>query len=88
MKPNPATDPVHVAQRIRGLCDLFGGPAEAARLCGLPVTSIEQYAAGKHLPGAMALAALSKGLSVQVDWILFGDRPLSDLTHSTKGTIR
>lgn len=88
MKPNPATDPVHVAQRIKGLCELFGGPLEAARLCNLPVTSIEQYAAGKHLPGTMALAALGKGLSVPVDWILFGERSLSDPSENTKGTIR
>jgi transcriptional regulator with XRE-family HTH domain len=69
----PALDPVHLVTRLRAVCELHGGPAEVARLCGLKLPSLESYLSGKCLPGSMALAAISRGLGVSADWLLFGD---------------
>lgn len=54
--------------------------AEMARRCGLPARTVENYFKG-HKPGIDALLALSRGLSLSVDWLL-GDEDWHRSDHS------
>lgn len=44
----------------------------AAKTCSLPQSTLEDYLAGKSLPGSAALLALSQGLGCSADWLLGG----------------
>lgn len=46
--------------------------AEMARQCGLPPRTLENYFKG-HKPGVEALIALSRGLCIDIDWLLGED---------------
>lgn len=69
----PSLDPAAVALRIRALCELHGSQAEVVRLCGIDPKTLTNAINMTSLPGAMTLGAISKGLGVSVDWILFGE---------------
>lgn len=43
---------------------------EAASACSVPIGSYRKYEAGESLPGAAAIRAIAKGLSVSTDEIL------------------
>lgn len=47
--------------------------AEMARQCGLPPRTVENYFKG-HKPGIEALLSLSRGLAIDLDWLL-GEAP-------------
>ena len=47
--------------------------AEMARKCGIPPRTLENYFKG-HKPGVEALIAISRGMGVDVDWLL-GEKP-------------
>lgn len=66
-------DPQAVYLRIRSLVDMHGGPAAVAREAGMPLSTLETYVGGKNLPGAMALAQLSRAFAVSTDFLLFGE---------------
>lgn len=60
-------------ERLRSAVELRGGSITAAALrCGMPAPSLECYLSGQNLPGAKALAGISTGLGVSIDWLLFG----------------
>lgn len=59
--------------RLRSLVEMYGGQAAVARDSGLPLPTLETYMQGKHLPGSVALAQLSRTLKVSADFILFGE---------------
>lgn len=68
----PAIDPQAVILRIREMVALRGGPKAVAFDCNIALPTLEVYLRGTSLPGSMALASLSTGLRVSVDWLLFG----------------
>lgn len=68
----PPIDPQAVFLRIRELVALRGGPKAVSDACGVAVPTLEVYLRGTSLPGTLALAALSNGLQVSADWLLFG----------------
>ena len=65
-------DPQAVYLRIRSLVELHGGVPAVSELAGMPKPTLETYMQGKNLPGAMALAQLSRAFEVSTDFLLFG----------------
>lgn len=64
-----------VAHRLRELRDQkHWTVADMAERTGLPKRTLDKYMlrAGASLPGFDALCALSKGLGVSLDWLVFG----------------
>lgn len=64
-----------VGTRLRHLRDSKGWTvSEMAYRTGIPKRTLDKYMAreGASLPGLEALALLSKGLGVSLDWLVFG----------------
>lgn len=60
-------------KRLQVLQDRFGiSKAAMARKCGLPPRTMENYFKG-HKPGIEALISLSRGLGIDIDWLLGED---------------
>ena len=60
-------------ERLGLLQTRFGfSKAEMARQCGLPARTLENYFKG-HKPGVEALIALSRGLGIDIEWLLGED---------------
>ena len=72
MKKLPC-NPEGVALRLREMIIAKGGPAAVAAESGLPVKSVNHYAQGENLPGALSIACLCRALNVSADWLLFGE---------------
>lgn len=73
---------VELAQRLRDLRDRQQWTvAEMAYRTGLPKRTLDKYMLreGASLPGFEALTAMSKGLGVSLDWLVFGSEPASSL---------
>ncbi|MCA8878617.1 MAG: helix-turn-helix transcriptional regulator [Rhodobacteraceae bacterium] len=57
-------------ERLTVLQERFGhSKAEMARRCGLPPRTLENYFKG-HKPGVEALIAISRGMDVDIDWLI------------------
>lgn len=64
-----------ISDRLRGLRDRNGWTvADMAERTGIPKRTLDKYMLrqGASLPGFDALLALSKGLGVSLDWLIFG----------------
>lgn len=60
-------------ERLQVLQDRFGmSKAAMARKCGLPPRTLENYFKG-HKPGVEALLSMSRGLGIDIDWLLGED---------------
>lgn len=60
-------------ERLRHAVQLRGGTTSAtADRCGMPVATLECYLSGHNLPGTAALARLSSGLDISLDWLVCG----------------
>ena len=66
-------DPQAVYLRIRSLIEMHGGVSTVSETAGMPKPTLETYMQGKNLPGAMALAQLSRAMNISVDFLLFGE---------------
>lgn len=56
--------------RLQTLLDRYGiSKAEMARRSGLPPRTVENYFKG-HTPGVEALISLSRGLGIDLDWLV------------------
>lgn len=71
---NPPIDPAVIHLRIKTLVEFNGTIPWVAGVCGIQKNTLESVLSGKNLPSAMTLACLSRGLSVSVDWLLFGEQ--------------
>lgn len=64
-----------LGRRVRSRVEVCGLTVpKAAEACDMSKASFEDYLYGKHLPGALAVAALSKGLRCSADYLLFGEK--------------
>ena len=59
--------------RLQVLQDRYGiSKAAMARKCGMPPRTLENYFKG-HKPGVEALLSISRGLGIDIDWLLGED---------------
>lgn len=77
-----------LADRLRSLRRRNGWTvAEMSEPTGIPKKTLEKYMLRERasLPGLEALVALSKGLGVPLDWLVFGDEQVSRHTELLAG---
>ena len=65
---------VLVARRVRQMLEIKNlKRAQAARLCDMPLVSMESYVQGTTMPGGENIAKLALGLRCSADWLLSGE---------------
>lgn len=63
-----------ISSRLKILIDLLGlNLKDFSRQTGVPYTTLQDYIAGKRLPGAENLQKISRQLHVSIDWLLTGE---------------
>lgn len=90
--PDPVSDDLlQIGERLRSAVQEAGGNRKVADRSGVPVSTLNNYIAGKAEPGALKLAAIAEATKKTVDFFLTGREavpPASDMVMVPRFELR